>query len=792
MRAALRALLGHWRRHPVQLLTLVVGLALATGLWTGVQAINAQARQSYADAAATLDRDTLPRLEGVLTLDDFAAARRAGWPVTPVVDAALPGTGLRVLGLDPFTAPPGPASAAVGEAEVLTGFLLGAVVLVEPGTAARVPDGIAARAVEGLAPGVVVADVARALDLAGTDRLDGLLLTSDGVGSVPLDSLFPDARLVAPSGDAGIGRLTDSFHLNLTAFGLLAFAVGLFIVHAAIGLAFEQRRALFRTLRALGVPLGVLMGCLSLELVALTLLGGGLGVALGYVVAAALLPGVAATLSGLYGAGVSGSLSLSPAWWLSGLGMAALGLVVAGGQSLWSLARLPLLAPAQPRAWAMARTATLRRQAVAGAGLLVAAGVLAVVGDGLPAGFALLGALLLGAAFLLPAVVTAVLAGGARLARRPVAEWMWADARQQVPGLSLALMALMLALAANIGVGTMVGSFRGTFTGWLDQRLASEIYVTAADVAEAEAMQALLADDARVTAILPIASVEDRPGGAAGQVYAIADHATYRDNWPLLDGAPDVWDRIAAGEAALVNEQLARREGLWTGATVDLGRGGTWPVAGVYSDYGNPLGQAMLGLEVFRATYADAPITQFALRVVPGGTEGVIADLTAAFDLPGQRIVDQASIKEFSLAVFERTFAVTTALNVLTLGVAAFALWASLTTLAEMRLPQIAPLWALGLTRRRIALADLGRALGLAALTALLAVPVGVALAWALLAVVNVLAFGWRLPLRVFPGEWALLGLWAMLAAGLAAALPTARLWRMPPARLVKVFAHER
>ncbi|WP_055084463.1 hypothetical protein, partial [Jannaschia donghaensis] len=65
-RAALGALLAHWRRHPVQLLTLVVGLALATGLWVGVQAINAQARLSYDNAAATLGQDALPRLEGVL------------------------------------------------------------------------------------------------------------------------------------------------------------------------------------------------------------------------------------------------------------------------------------------------------------------------------------------------------------------------------------------------------------------------------------------------------------------------------------------------------------------------------------------------------------------------------------------------------------------------------------------------------------------------------------------------------------------------------------------------------
>ena len=63
----------------------------------------------------------------------------------------------------------------------------------------------------------------------------------------------------------------------------------------------------------------------------------------------------------------------------------------------------------------------------------------------------------------------------ALLARGALVQWFWADTRQQVPGLSLALMALLLALAANIGVGTMVSSFRQTFVGWLDQRLAVRI-----------------------------------------------------------------------------------------------------------------------------------------------------------------------------------------------------------------------------------------------------------------------------------------------------------------------------
>jgi putative ABC transport system permease protein len=77
--AVAAAILSHWRRHPLQLLTLVLGLALATALWSGVQAINAEARAAYARAATTLGQDRLDRLlpapGEVLTLPDLAALR---------------------------------------------------------------------------------------------------------------------------------------------------------------------------------------------------------------------------------------------------------------------------------------------------------------------------------------------------------------------------------------------------------------------------------------------------------------------------------------------------------------------------------------------------------------------------------------------------------------------------------------------------------------------------------------------------------------------------------------------
>jgi putative ABC transport system permease protein len=566
--------------------------------------------------------------------------------------------------------------------------------------------------------------------------------------------------------------------------------VGLFIVYSAIGLAFEQRRSMFRTLRALGVSLRALIVVLIAELLVMSIAAGVIGVALGYVVAAILLPDVASTLQGLYGVDVSGTLAFRPSWWLAGLGIAIGGTLVASAQNLLQVWTMPILAPAQPRAWATAAARTRFWQGTGATVLLVSALALVVFGKGLVAGFAILGAMMLGASLMLPLFLSRVLSLGERFAKKPIAVWFWADTRQQLSGQSMALMALLLALATNVGVGTMVSSFRQTFVSYLDQRLASELYVSGRSESEADAMRAWL--QPRSDAVLPIWNVEGKVAGQPAQIFGVADHETYRKNWPMLDALPEVWDKIARGEGVLVNEQLSRRENLNPGSAISLP--GNWQsqVVGVYSDYGNPVGQVIVSINQLNLRYKGVTKLRYGIRVQPDKAAALAEDLRKQFDLPTTNIVNQADLKAFSLEVFERTFTVTTALNVLTLGVAAIAMFASLMTLAEMRLPQLAPVWAMGLTRRHLASLEFLRSVMLAALTLVAALPLGVALAWILLSIVNVEAFGWRLPMYIFPAQWVWLGLLGLLASAVAAAFPVRRLARIAPSDLLKVFANER
>jgi putative ABC transport system permease protein len=503
-----------------------------------------------------------------------------------------------------------------------------------------------------------------------------------------------------------------------------------------------------------------------------------------------LLPDVAATLRGLYGADVSGTLQLRPAWWISGLAIAVGGTAIAGCGALLQIAQMPMLAGAQPRALAMAAGRRAKLQGVVAAILLAVCGVLMMTADGLVMGFALLATLLIGAALALPVVLQVILDAMGRLSGRSVmAQWFWADTRQQMPGLSLALMALLLAMAANVGVSTMVSSFRITFTGFLDQRLASELYVRTTDAAQSVALADFAAT--RVDAILPIQSAQTTIAGQKTEVFGARDHATYRDFWIFLQMIAQPWDATFAGESVVINEQLARRAGLGIGDLITL-ESQSFAVAGIYGDYGNPIGQAVISEKVFAALYPQVIAQSFGLRMPKQDVAGFITALETATGIAATQTVDQASIKAMSLAIFERTFTVTTALNILTLAVAGFAILMSLLTLATMRVPQLAPAWAMGMTRRQLGMCELLRAVMLAFLTAVVALPLGLALAWALLAVVNVAAFGWQLPMFLFPADYLRLTGFALLAAALAATWPARRLARTPPADLLKVFSNER
>jgi len=555
----LRALLSHWRQHPVQFFSVLTGLWLATSLLTGVQALNSQARDSYARASQLIGGEPQASLGapggGSFPQQWFIDLRQAGWPVSPVLQGRVTLKGheeqrLQLMGIEPVSLPAGAAVAGQALAiEQVVGFFsppgstwissqtLQALGLREGDR----PLNLAGVALPPLhvqadmAPGVLLMDIGFAQQILGLpDQLSRLLLPKGFTAPLP-EAFKGQLQLKSAGEENNLTRLTESFHLNLDALGVLSFVVGLFIVHAAIGLALEQRRSLLRTLRACGVSARMLIACLTVELGGLALIGGVAGVVSGYLLAGMLLPDVAASLRGLYGAEVAGQLSLSLAWWFSGIGLSLIGAMLAGVNSLLRAARLPLLALADPQAWHQAHARWLLRQGAVAAMAGVIALLALIFGDSLVSGFVLMAALLIGAALALPVVLSSLLNFGSQRSRSVLGQWFVADCRQQLPALSLALMALLLAMAANIGAGSMTAGFRQTFSDWLEQRLTAELYLNPQNPAQARELHSWLNQQPQLAAVLPNWQVSIQLQGWPTDLSGIIDHLTYRQHWPLLE-----------------------------------------------------------------------------------------------------------------------------------------------------------------------------------------------------------------------------------------------------------------
>ncbi|MDB9892819.1 ABC transporter permease [Amylibacter sp.] len=782
----LKALLSHWWRNPVQLFAYLAGLALATALWSGVQAINSEARASYDAAAKTLGEgqyDLLISKQGNrIPQDVYVLLRKSGWLVSPVIEARI--DDVRLLGIDVVTSATALPNLANGQSGITYDTLFA-----NEETALKVSMLANVTVDKSIAPGIAIGDIGLVQRILKRDDLTRLILLPNQPNKQPsLGMVAPNLRIQSAHAVANVTELTGSFHLNLTAFGLLSFVVGLFIVNSTIGLAFEQRRGMIRTVRSLGVPMRTLIALITFEMMTLAVIGAGLGIILGYFIAAFLLPDVAATLRGLYGAQISGTLELRASWWVSGMVLALIGTAVALSSRIWQIVQMPLLASAKPRAWVVATASRFRWQLIIAITLLFSTVPLAMTLEGLLAGFILLGCLLIGAALALPPLLGGLLTLVQKYTVAPVWEWFWADTRQQLPGLSLALIALLLAVSANIGVSTMVSSFRQTFIAFLDQRLAPELFVEVDTAEQSAALEMFLMN--RQIEVLPLLTTQVVIADLPVDLYGIRVGQTYRNNWNFLDNTLNAWDVIERGKAVVVNEQFARRADLWVGSLVQVSRDLILPIAGVVGDYGNPKGQIIITERIFKDLYPNLYASNFGVRTKDAAQ--LRSQIVNTLGIKNKAIINQMGIKALSLEVFERTFVVTSALNVLTLGVASFAILMSLLTLADLRVPQLAPVWALGLTRRRLAWLELLRAVLLAGIVFVCAIPMGLALAWILLTIINVEAFGWQLPMYLFPLKYVELGGYALIAAFLAAMWPAVRLMRTPPSTLLRVFASER
>ncbi|BEH12893.1 FtsX-like permease family protein [Marinobacter shengliensis] len=731
------ALFSHYRRHPWQGAALALLMLLATALWTGIHHLTSQARDSLGQSERLVEvREQVQRVDGAaLTVEDFVLLRRQGLCVMPWLEVLPEGQSRRVIGVDPLAALcfQGQADVASFDGQPLVGqpFL----------------------------------DIADAASLTAAEQQLFLILAA---GEGPL----PSAYRVAPFAlSPDTGQLGDSFLLNLDALSVLVWLITGLLLRSVYLLSLSQRRDSFALLARFGVSGRRVRGHLLLELLCLAALTLIPGIWLGQALASVLEGGFTNVMEGLFD---SRQLATGGNHWrVPALVMTVLLLAVAMVDWL-----MPMVARVTPSS----------RLRPAAATLLVSVGLAGVwLANALWLLFVALALVLAGIGWLMPRGLSLMSGAGVRASAQPRWRWWWAEFGVLCRRLALPLVALQFSLAMVLAVQALVITFEDTFDRWLSQRLSADVYVQVPEGADS----ALAAN--WLTEHLPSADeglwhhVQRGLGrfrhGQAWQdvdIFAVAPVGPLMTGWGLLEQTSQPWQTLASGAGVMVNEQLAYRLDLSVGEELELvlaEQALNLPVLGIYPDYGRPAGEVLIAGQILPADF-EVTFESFSISPASVPIETITDALRALWAEPALTIRDNRAIQDLANRVFEQTFMLTRAMTVLTLALAAVALllmgWVFLSTrLWYFRLLEV---W--GMTKAEIFRKLLLLALAVTLSAAALALPLGVGLTWVLVQRINPLAFGWSLPMAVYPVFWLELLALALLIGGCIALLMRRQLGR--------------
>jgi len=838
------AVLRHLLHHPAQLVLALAGLAVGVATIAAVDMATTSAARAFELSLDAVNGAATHEIAGgPAGIDErlYVALRRAGLPIqfAPVVEgyAEIGDRTLELIGIDPFASPAfddgreASGAGALPFADFARWFNQSGTVMMAAATAAELhlaPGASFSLEVSGrtsraqfLAPlgaerpgdeALVLTDIAQAqewLHLPGRlSRID-LRVPAGRDGELALAHLekqLPAGTIVRAVGSRTRENLdlASTFTVNLQAMSLLALLVGFFLIYSAVSFAVVQRRALVGVLRALGATRREVLATLLGEAALIGTVGAVLGLFLGVLIGHALVRLVAGTINDLYFvvavSRVTLPVSAIAKALFAGIAVALIAAAIPAVEAAGSSPQLGLKRSVLEERSTGASRWLLLLSALLGAAALA---VVFASARSLLAGFVALFLLLLAVAALAPAVLRAAARVAAELIAHgsPVARLALNDIAASLSRTGVAVAALSLAVCAMIGVALMVDSFRESLHGWLGRTLRADFYVTAPGPGFARPERRIEKDVAAALIATPgiVAHSESRrvrvesPSFGAVSLDALALAPQSYAGFQLTAGdAATVWSAYERG-ALVISEPLAWRLRLGVGdrLTLDTVRGPhAFAVAGIYREYGNDRGTALLNRAVYEAWWQDDALTALGLYLAPHVDRGkVIARLDAA--AAGRQallIRSNADIRELSMSIFERTFVITRVLYWLTAGVAALSLVSALVAWELERARELALLRSLGVTPRGIAFLIEAQT-GFMGLVALLtALPAGVLTALMLIDVVNRRAFGWQIDLHVHPQAFAAAAAVA-LSAALAAGLYPA--WKSALAPLAQAIREE-
>ncbi|MDZ7813366.1 MAG: ABC transporter permease [Ideonella sp.] len=651
-------------------------------------------------------------------------------------------------------------------------------------------------------PPLAVLDIAAAQVLLGKlgrlNRVDVRLAAGVDPGAWLARQRWPQGVSAAPPADEGqrMSQVTRAYRVNLSMLSLMALFTGSFLVIAVMSLSVAQRLPQWALLGVLGMTGAERARLVLLEALLLGGLGSLLGLALGWGMArwalqalganlglghlsaglsVAQLPWGAALLFGGLGVSLSMLSSALPALTvrrmpvaqvLKGLGNAQSPPKAAGLGPVLLLLGLGLaLLPRPPKTWPLAEVPLAAYAAM----LCMLLGGIACVPYGVRASLALLRRW-----------------PGAQ--RKALVLLVEQRARDQAGEASRALAGVLVSLSLSVAMLVMVGSFRDSLTQWLQQMLPADLYVrsslqvsqgggTTLSAPLPPAFLVALQNSSVVQAVAHQRSDEVQMGG---QRFALTAREVDEQQLPLAE-ALSAMEARPGHTPIYISEALRDSLQLQVGDTAQMRLRADGPplsvwVRGVWRDYARQSGAVLMPLKDYQAWTHDARINEVKVWLAPGVSSASAQQALRALAAQGDDIemADSQELREVSMKIFDRSFAVTVWLQAVTLAIGMFGIAASQSAQVLARRREFGLLLHLGFTRAGVLrLLALESAL-LCGVGCIAGLGLGLGLSAVLIWVVNPQSFHWSMDMSLpWPRLLMLLGL--VFAAGVLSAVLAAR-----------------
>jgi len=619
----------------------------------------------------------------------------------------------------------------------------------------------------------IVMDLAAAQHaLVRYGRVDRILLKVPETPS--LEDWQQRLRAVLPAGveirPQGTGtnenrRMLAAFRWNLRLLSYISLVVGAFLIYNTISVSVVRRRPEIGIVRALGASRGFILSAFVGEAACFGLVGTLIGLPLGRLMATGAVRLMAATVESLYVSSRPGTIELNA-------GSVFLALTIGVGvtvASAYSPAReasqvSPVEAMARGR-----REYDVRVHKARDLRLALALGVAAGVASRAPAvaGKPLLGylaaiLLVVASALAMPEFVDAMTSLSSKLLGKLLGVEAMLASRSLAASLrrtSVLVGALSTAVAMMTAVGIMVGSFRQTVMIWMSDQLPADLYLRPAGSAAADRHPTISPGLAEEIAKLPGVAAVDRL--RAYEIHfenmpatlASADLNVLRSyhNSDFLSGRPkeQVLAELRNSNDVIVSEPFSHKHHLKAGDSITLSLGATkasFRIADVYYDYSSERGSILMDRKTMLRYLPDPAPSNLAIYISPKAQRDVVrAEIEKA--TAGHRVLmfSNRDLRAEAIRIFDRTFAITYALEAVAVIIAVMGVAGALLALVIDRRRELGLLRFLGAATgqvRKLILVEAGL-LGL--LANLSGIALGFALSLILIYVINKQSFGWTI-----------------------------------------------